>query len=48
MNPNQPAAIDLERELESWNWVRAAGVSADELLAALQASLMAAELRKAA
>jgi hypothetical protein len=47
MNPNQPAAIDLEREAATWDWVRAAGVSAEELRLALQAQV-APELRKAA
>jgi hypothetical protein len=46
MNPNQPAANDLEREVETWNWARAAGVSADELRATLHAQV-APELRKA-
>ena len=47
MNAMQPAA-DLERELETWDWARAAGVSAEELRQALQAPPAAPELRKAA
>jgi hypothetical protein len=39
---------DLDVELETWDWARAAGVSADELRQALQASFAAPELRKAA
>lgn len=42
------ANLDLDVELETWDWARAAGVSADELRQALQASLPAPELRKAA
>jgi hypothetical protein len=40
--------LDLNHELEIWDWVRAAGVSADELRRVLDALLPAAELRKAA
>jgi uncharacterized protein DUF3606 len=41
---SKPAApdlesIDLEKEIESWNWARAAGVSAQELHKALRESL---------
>ena len=32
-------SIDLEKEIESWNWARAAGVSAQELHKALRESL---------
>ena len=39
---------ELDTELEQWDWARAAGVSADDLRLALQASLAALELRKAA
>jgi hypothetical protein len=39
---------ELDRELETWDWARAAGVSAEELRHALQASSVAPELRKAA
>jgi hypothetical protein len=39
---------EIERELETWDWARAAGVSADELRQALQASFAAPELLKAA
>ena len=39
--------LDLAAELETWDWARAAGVSADELRQALQADATPA-LRKAA
>ena len=39
---------ELDRELETWDWARAAGVSAEELRHALQASAVTPELRKAA
>jgi hypothetical protein len=39
---------ELEAELETWDWARAAGVSADELRQALAASHPTPELRKAA
>jgi hypothetical protein len=42
------AELDLDTELETWDWARAAGVSADDLRLALQALLPAPELRKAA
>ena len=42
------ADLELESELETWDWARAAGVSADELRHALQASSVTPELRKAA
>lgn len=42
------AGLDLESEVETWDWVRAAGVSADDLRHALRASLVGPELRKAA
>lgn len=42
------ANLDLDVELETWDWARAAGVSADELRQALQASFFTPELRKAA
>ena len=38
----------LEAELETWDWARTAGVSADELRDALRATLAGPELRKAA
>ena len=41
------ADLDLDAELEVWDWVRAAGVSADELRQVLQASFAPPELRKA-
>ena len=45
MDAKQATATDLEHELETWDWARAAGLSAEELRQALQAP---AELRKAA
>jgi hypothetical protein len=46
---NQPVdSANLDSELETWDWARAAGVSADELRLALQASSVTPELRKAA
>ena len=39
---------DLDVELETWDWARAAGVSADELRQALWASLAGRRLRQAA
>jgi hypothetical protein len=48
MDAKQAAGTDLERELATWDWARAAGVSAVELRDALQAALAAPELRKAA
>jgi hypothetical protein len=42
------ADLEIDRELETWDWARAAGVSADELRLALQASSVTPELRKAA
>lgn len=42
------ALPELEVELETWDWVRAAGVSADELRQALRASLSDSALREAA
>jgi len=32
----QPESFDLEKEVEAWNWTRAAGVSAQELHKALR------------
>ncbi len=40
--------LDLDNELETWDWARAAGVSADDLRQALRASLSSPELRRAA
>ena len=40
--------LELEMELETWDWARTAGVSADQLRQALRASLATPELRKAA
>jgi hypothetical protein len=34
-----PESFDLEKEVEAWNWARAAGVSAQELHKALRESL---------
>lgn len=42
------ADLDLDTELETWDWARAAGISADDLRLALQAMLAAPELLKAA
>ena len=44
------AQFDVERELEAWDWVRPAGVSAEELRRVLLASAPSPqpELRKAA
>lgn len=42
------ALPELEVELETWDWARTAGVSADELRQALRASIATPELRKAA
>ena len=42
------AEFDLEREMETWDWARAAGVSADELRQVLLSLLPDRELRKAA
>jgi hypothetical protein len=42
------AGLDLDTECEQWDWARAAGVAADELRVALQASLAAPEYLKAA
>ena len=39
--------LELDAEVETWDWARAAGVSADELRQALRAALMP-ELRRAA
>lgn len=46
--PSNDADLDLATELETWDWARAAGVSADELRQALQGSFATPELRKAA
>ena len=48
MDAKQAAAADVERELETWDWARTAGVSADELREALRVELVGPELRKAA
>jgi hypothetical protein len=37
--PNEAEAFDLDKEVEAWNWARAAGVSAQELHKALRESL---------
>ena len=36
--------FDLEQEWETWNWVRAAGVSAQDLRSALRESIDLAEV----
>jgi hypothetical protein len=43
-----PAASELDREVELWDWARCAGISAEELRQAVEALLSAADLRKAA
>ena len=48
MDAKQAASAELERELETWDWTRTAGVSAEDLRQALQAQVPAPELRKAA
>ena len=40
--------LDVDSELETWDWARAAGVSADELREVLRALLPEPALRKAA
>jgi len=37
--PSEVESFDLDKELEAWNWARAAGVSAQELNKALRESL---------
>jgi hypothetical protein len=44
----QAAASDVDLELETWDWARSAGISAEELRQAIEALLSAADLRKAA
>ena len=44
----EDATLDLDIELETWDWARTAGVSADDLRQALVASMPTPELRKAA
>ena len=39
---------ELEAELETWDWARTAGVAAEDLRQALEASMPTPELRKAA
>jgi hypothetical protein len=41
------AEADLERECEAWDWVRAAGVSAQDLRKAVRESLPSSESRPA-
>ena len=45
---SEDALRQLEDELETWDWVRTAGVSADELRQTLDEQLPSRELRKAA
>jgi hypothetical protein len=40
--------LELDAELETWDWARAAGVSADELRQALRAAMPVVELLEAA
>ena len=42
------AQFELEAELELWDWARSAGMSLDELRAALRVAIAGPELRKAA
>ena len=42
------ANLDLDVELETWDWARAAGVSAEDLRQALATSMPTPQLRKAA
>jgi len=44
----EEATRRLEEELETWDWARTAGVSADDLRQALRAELGGPGLRKAA
>jgi hypothetical protein len=48
---NNPLAVNAERELENelatWDWARAAGVSAADLSEAVQARLAMPEIRQA-
>lgn len=46
--PQDGLPPDLEQECETWDWVRAAGVSAQELRMALQGSAGGQEPVKAA
>jgi hypothetical protein len=39
---------ELDAEVETWDWARAAGVSADELRRALRNAMAVVELREAA
>lgn len=47
-NLTNEALPELETELETWDWARTAGVSADELRQALRAALSEPALRRAA
>ena len=44
----EDATLELDAELETWDWARAAGVSLEELRLALAALAPQPELRKAA
>ena len=44
----EETAFELDSELETWDWARTAGVSAEELREVLEALLSACDLRKAA
>ena len=37
--PAEDLSLDIDAELELWDWARAAGVSADELRLAIRGSL---------
>ena len=45
---NEDTTLELDAELETWDWARAAGVSLEELRLALVALAPQPELRKAA
>ena len=44
----EDAERELDVEVETWDWARTAGVSADDLRQALRAAMPAEELRQAA
>jgi len=46
--PAEETERELDAEVETWDWARAAGVSADELRQALRATLVTVGLRQAA
>jgi len=48
MDANQAAATESELDLDTWDWARTAGVSAEQLLQALRAAFDGPELLQAA